>query len=226
VASFDVRNSGFLDGTMFLLTGAGDSLTGVTFYGAMQYVGRTLTVYCTGLDCGDYVVQEDGSIIVPYLSDPDGLFTSARIIACSAEAKDWGPLATAIVISGVTYTVPAIAGFCYTSRGQGLRPLAQTDLKSQQGSGLGKMRRVHRIGALLNGTIGIYFGTDFNHMERADLRNPTTDAVLNSATMFSGVHWGLVEDSSSFDGMVCWEITRPFPATVVALTSYLDTSEP
>jgi hypothetical protein len=222
VAAFDLRNSAFLDGTMFVLTGTGD-VSGVTFYGCMQYVGRTVTVFCCGLDVGDYVVAADGSVVVPYGSDVDGLFNAALVIATNAAT--WGPLATPIVISGVTYTVPAVIGFPFVSKGQLLRPLAEGEIKSTKGSGLGKEQRVHRVGALLNGTIGIYFGTDFSNVTQAELRSPTTDIILDHATMFSGVHRGVVDDGYDFNGMVCWQISRPFPATVVAITSFLETSE-
>lgn len=49
--------------------------TDVVFYGFWHGVGRTISAYIGGLDLGDYVVQSDGSITVPFV----GLFTLAYL---------------------------------------------------------------------------------------------------------------------------------------------------
>jgi len=204
--------------------------TSVTFYGLFNQVGRTVTVFCCGLDCGDYAVSASGTVTVPFGADVDGLFTITKVQSTDAEGLDWGPLATQVDIyldadsSIHTYTVPACVGFTYTSRGQLLRPIAENEVKSSRGSGLGKKRRVHKVGALLNGAIGIYWGTDFDSMTQADLRSDD-GTLLDHATMFSGVYWDTIEDNSTFDGMVAWEISRPYPCTVVSITSFMEMSD-
>lgn len=202
----------------------------VTFYGMTDIVGSTVTAFLTGLDCGDYLVASDGSITVPFRSDPDGLFTIARIQAQdhSDVASGWGVLATKIdvYVGGAThtYTVPCAIGFSYVSEGQVLRPAAESEIKSPQGSGLGKRRRNHQFAALVTNTVGTSFGTTFTNVTAANF----TDAAgtsLDRSIMFSGVYWDTVVDDYSFDGMLCWSTTRPYPTTIVSLTGFMQTQE-
>ena len=202
--------------------------TNVVFSGLFGLEGRTVDVFCVGLDCGSYVVTTTGTVTVPFASDPDGLFTIARIQSMNGLSLDWGPLATKIdvYVSGAvtTYTVPACIGMTFTSKGQVLRPLAESEIKSSQGHGLGKKRRVHQVGVLLDEAIGVSFGTTFDNVVAATFRDAAGDAMDNN-NVFSGVYWDTVTDIPSYDGQVCWQITRPYPATIVSLTGFMQTEE-
>lgn len=203
--------------------------TEIVFYGFDSLVGREVAVFCVGLDCGDFTVSASGTVTVPFQSDPDDLFTLARIQSVDAEDVDWGPLACDISIfidpTTVTYTVPCAIGFAYTTRGKVLPPRAMDDVRSPLGTGLGKTNRPHQYAALVDSAIGVSFGTDFDDLRAAQFVNLDTSAVLNSATMFSGVHWATIDGGSSMDGSICWEISRPYPATIVALTGFIMTAE-
>ncbi len=201
-------------------------MTDVVFYGLTEYVGRTVGVFCVGLDLGDHVVAADGSVSVAYQSDVDGLFTADRIASVAAEGKDWGVLATRITISAVTYVVPACVGFRYGSRGQIPRPGAEGEIKSSQGSGLGKPRQVNQMAALLNSAVGVSFGVSFDEMIPA-IFTDAAGAPLDHATMFSGVHqMSITPDRGKYDCELCWEITGAFPCVVVSITGFLHTEEP
>ncbi len=197
-----------------------------TFYGCVQHVGRTVAVFCVGLDLGDYVVDADGSVTAPYGSDVDGLFSAARIIACDAEGRDWGVLATTITIAAVDYVVPACVGFRYTSRAQLPRPGAEGEIKSSQGSGLGKPRQVNQIAALVDSAVGVSFGVSFSELTPA-IFTDAAGAPLDHATMFSGVHqMSIIPDRGKYDCELCWEISGAFPCVVVSVTGFLHTEEP
>ena len=43
---------------------------------------------------------------------------------------------------------------------------------------------------------------------------------------FSGVYRDVVTDDDSYDGMICWRISRPLPATICALQPFLQTKDP
>lgn len=204
--------------------------TEVIFYGLSGLEARDVTVFCVGLNCGSYTVASDGTVRVPFGSDPDGLFTIARIQSVDAESLDWGPLACDIDIfldpGTTTYTVPCAIGFAYNSDAQMLRPADDAEIKSQRGDGLGKKRMVNEVAALLDATIGISFGTDFTQLTEVVLRE-SDGTPLDHATMFSGVYADTITDYSAtgYDGEICWRISGPYPATVVSVSGYAHVEE-
>jgi hypothetical protein len=209
-------------------------VSGLTFYGLSTLVGRTVAAWVCGLDCGTYVVQADGSITVPYQSDPDGLFTAAYAInvsnhppvtpstAIETTILGWGAMAVQVNIASTLYTIPVALGATYTSQGQLVRP--DEPAQGQNGPGPGKTRRNHMIAAKLVNAVsgGVSFGTDFTGtLLAASLPgNGLTNNAKNA--MFSGVYWSVVEDGYSFDGQVTWQITRPYPCTVTSLSGFIE----
>lgn len=124
------------------------------------------------------------------------------------------------------YTFPALGGFSYVSQGQTLRPLSAEDSGARNGPALGKTRRLHQYAALLAQTQGISFGTNFT-----DQINLTTLAAYEGGpattadTLYNGVIWDTVADDYGYDGMLCWQVTRPLPATVLSVESFLHTQD-
>lgn len=199
-------------------------MAGLTFYGMHNMVGLTVAASICGLDCGDYEVEEDGSITVPYQSDPDGLFTAAYVIDIADNPPDqiatygWGVQGVVVEISGTQYTIPVAIGASYTSQGKLLRPDVQD--RGQNGPGLGKTRRLHMFAANLVSSLGVSFGTDFTTMfEATPPGNGQADNDM--ATLFSGVYWNTISSNYDFDGQLCWQVTRPYPCTLTAVTSFL-----
>lgn len=206
--------------------------TYLRFDGLWDRIGTTVTAWVCGLDCGDYVVASPGYIIVPFGSDPDGLFTLAWIISASLVVDTGNPQNCQVDVyySSATHrlVIPVAIGYAYKSRGQLLRPMKQETIRSQVGPGLAKKRRVHEVGILFNATGGkFYLGTDFSVMYPAQFYD-STGGLMDNSTLFSGVYWDTIEDEMSgngYDGMVCWEIRRPYPATVVSLTGFMELDE-
>lgn|GEM_PF-2552997 len=77
--------------------------TGITFYGLWHLNGKTVSAVCGGLDLGDYEVS-DGSIFVPYQSDPGKAFTLAYLQ--SLDASTYGDLA--VTLNASATVTPAI----------------------------------------------------------------------------------------------------------------------
>lgn len=59
----------------------------IVFYGYWHLLGRTVSVFVAGLDCGDYVVASDGSVTVPF-GACDGLFTLAYLESLSGYTEN------------------------------------------------------------------------------------------------------------------------------------------
>lgn len=123
-------------------------------------------------------------------------------------------------------TVPAAIGYTYESDFQILRVIMPQEAGSQNGPALGKNRRTHHYAVLLQQTQGISFGTTFvsTAMHAASLTSPG-GTPFKSNQLFSGVLWEPIEATSDFDNMICWKITRPFPATVCSVEGFLHTQD-
>ncbi len=170
--------------------------------------GSTMTVWAAGLDCGDYSIA-NGTVSVPL---GDGI-----------TAGTGNGLLTAAYINSFA-TMPIVCGFTYVSRGQMVRPATQAETGTRDGPGFGKVRRSQEFAAQLVNTLGISFGTVFGKLRKAQLASPA--GVYNSPLQpFSGILQAKLEDTYTFDSMLTWEITRPYPAMVVAAGAYLETQD-
>jgi len=192
----------------------------ITLNGLWHLNGETVQVFAAGLDCGDRgrgttgftdFTVADGSLTIPF-----------------GDSISSGPgrgLFTADFVAGVDIT-QIVVGFTYNSDGQLVRPLAMADTGARNGPALGKTRRMQRYAALVSTTRGISFGTEFAaaNLKSADLRQANGNQIAD-LTMFSGVHSDALTSDHSYDGMVCWRVSRPWPANLVAFEAFLQTQD-
>jgi hypothetical protein len=176
---------------------------GLTLNGLWHLNGALVAAWLSGLDCGDYTVS-NGSITIPYgdgisAGTGSGLFTAAAFAA----------------------NPTALIGFTFTSQGQPVRPNSPQESGARTGPALGKLRRTMQAAAQLEGTQGISFGTNFSKVDVAKLIDVNTGLRPAINTTFSGVTWiDSLTDSYSYDSMVCWQITRPYPANVISIQAF------
>lgn len=202
--------------------------TAITFWGFSHLVGKTVQACVGGLDCGDHVVDTDGSITVNLETDNELLTASYLQSLDGFEGEQAVSVSMTIDGTPTTITIPVVIGIGYTSRGQLLRPEVQADVRSPTGSGLGKKRRTHQYAALLSNTgVGaVSVGTDFDRTLYDISFKDETETTVPATELISGVYWSSnIDDSYSFDSMLGWEITRPLPATVCAVQQFIETSE-
>jgi len=165
--------------------------------------GKTVAVVAGGLDLGDYLVT-DGACSVPY-GVANGLFTTA-------------------FVASFTDGMPVAVGFTYNSDGQIVRPSSPQESGARNGPAMGKKRRTEQFSALLQDTQGISFGTTFAALKPALFKAPGGAAYAENA-LYSGTFWRELQDDYSFDSMICWRVSRPYPATVCAISGYLSTQD-
>lgn len=194
----------------------------LTFYGLWHLNGETVDVSCGGIDVGTATVTT-GAASVNIDASATDLFTTTYLATISS-TTDYGNLTCQISNGAATYYVPAMIGYTYTSQGQILRPDAIDQIRSPTGPGMAKPRRNQQIGVLLAGSQGVSLGANFTNMHTANFKTPRGTAYT-LLELFSGIYWDTVEDTWSFDGMLCWQITRPYPCAVVALTGFLNTTD-
>lgn len=171
--------------------------------GLWPHEGKSVDVFAGGLDLGSYSVS-GGIVNVPYGAVAE--FTSAYVAGYA--------------------NMPIVVGHTYTSQGQIVRPAGQVESGARNGPGLGKKRRAQHYAALLHQTKGISFGTVFGKLNPALFKtSPDGGNALGTFDTKTGLHWAPLTDDNGFDSMLAWEITRPYPAMVVAVTCFLDTKD-
>lgn len=215
----------FLDGSMVppggkLVTESGETV--LKLYGFAAYEGLDRDVWACGQDLGRFTVS-GGVLSIPLT----GTLTPAVLARYTTSPTDYESMAVTIRSDvGSTgadqFVVPILVGLSYTSRGQLLRPNRQEDVRTPSGPGFAKEKRSHELHALLHNTRGISFGTRFNKLRPIKLVSDG-GRVFDVDEAFSGVYTAPLEDNYSYDSQPCWEVSRPYPATVCAFGAALNT---
>lgn len=79
-----LSGSFYLDDAIVPSGGLISTAGGITLYGLWYLNGKTCTAFIAGLDCGDHQVT-DGTMFVPFKSDPGKLFTTAYMEALTPD---------------------------------------------------------------------------------------------------------------------------------------------
>lgn len=201
--------------------------SGLTFYGMWYLGGQTVSATIAGIDMGDYVVDSTlGSVTIPFGSDTGGLMTAAYLATLPAFTGEQA-VTFSYTLNNVltTVTQPVVIGMPYTTQGQRLRAATAEDIKSPVGNALGKVRRTEIATVLLTNTIGLSVGTDFTKLEAMVLPGADGETQLPATSMFTGAARILLTDDYTYDSMFCWQVTRPWPCTICATSSFLHAEE-
>ena len=170
----------------------------------------------------------NGTIIIPvvYNSGTSGApapqaGTPSTFSAWALEAVTYGSAP-----SLTQYNVPAIAGFDYSgsTQGQILRPGLPQDAGAANGPPQGKKRRVNSAAFLFQNTQAVSIGTNASDLKPIAFKTlgGTPYTILQ---LYDGVWWDQLNDDYSYDGMVMWQSTGPYPLTVVSVSGFLETQD-
>lgn len=206
--------------------------TDITITGLSHLIGQSVRVMIGGLDCGSFVVSttNPGTVVVPLSSNPSLSGTFLQHLDVGPYDKTtYGDLTTQITMqvngTGIaTMYVPVIVGFSFVPLGQVLRPNAESVVKSPSGGATGKLRRVWRYAAQLTHSQGVQFGTDPSSTVPAQFQF-ANDQAYPANNLFDGVISDTIEDSDSFDGMLCWTVVGPYPCIMQSISSFVETKE-
>ena len=214
--NLDVFGAQYLDGA--LIPSAASSITGgIRFHGLHSYDGKTVTVYAAGLDLGDHIVTSGHVDVLFGSADPDNILTQRYLTELQGLQQDYGQLAVPLDNGS---PIPALVGFTYTSQGQLLRPIAPDATGSQTGPALGKLRRQQTWSGLFLNTRSLLIGTTFDNVRKIIFRR-ANETSLTPTELFSGAAYASLDDPTSLDSMLCWEVDRPFPANIMALGGFI-----
>lgn len=127
-------------------------------------------------------------------------------------------------LDATQWFVPNNIGVSFTSQAQMLRPDFGQDAGAVQGPAFGKKRRNHWYGMNLVNSFNLSIGTDFNAMYAVKLQTPGGTAYA-APSLFTGVVSDILNDNYTFDGQLCWKVTRQYPCTVTAIGGYIATQD-
>ena len=204
----------------------------ITISGGWQLIGQYVAIVIAGLDCGTYQLDKFGEATVPYGSDPDGLLSPNYLNSVSDSTSTNPALVSFDITNGsdetITVYVPVLIGYAYTSTGKLMRPILESQAKDPQGTSLGKKRRIFDIAVLFTNAQGVSFGTNDStantNMQDANFYD-NRNVAYTKDHLFTGVYWGSINDSDSYDGQLIWKITRPYPCVINAISVFINTSE-
>lgn len=183
--------------------------TGVLLSGLTLFNGNTVTVVFGGLDVGDFVVA-NGAVTVPFGLGIDNTGADQFTQAYFNSIGQFGFL----------------VGFTYTSDGQIVRPMVEKETGTKVGqAAMANIRRAHWWGAqFVDAGFGLKMGTDFNHLRTVYFKS-LGGKSLTVKDLFTGIDTVPLDDTYSFDSMICWRQTRPYPVTIAAIGEFLHTQD-
>ncbi len=199
-------------------------------WGLSHLIGKTVSAFVNGEDVGDLTVAADGSVTIDISSSSHSV-TAATIVS---NDDDYGESTTAVTIqngsTAVLVYAAIVIGLPFVSQGQRLRAATREDVRSDAGAALGMTRRTHMAAVLIQDAVVMRFGTlltptPTGNMFPADFKQADDATDIASGTMFSGVYVTPLEDGYTFDGALCWQIDRPWPCTILAVSQFLKAEE-
>ncbi len=204
--------------------------TTITIYGLWHLEGQTVDIWLDGVDASRTAVVSGGSTSVTL---GGAYLTLANMQALSATANStqpdiFGSYETTFAKSGGTvYKASCVVGLAFPSTGQALRPATPAAAGTPLGPPMGKTRRGHKFAMeVLSGIAGtVSMGTDANHLKPVNFTEGDDTTVKALSDTFTGVFVGELDDDYSYDGGLYWTITRPYPFTLLALSTFLASEE-
>jgi len=204
--------------------------TEVTFYGLWPLRGQTVTVFVGGIDFGDYLVGSSGQIVVPF-STTTG-FTLALLQSIDDPAIYGASGITFVDLGGGCldgvcpyYTVPAVIGVTFESRGQLLRPDYGNDAGAASGPAFSKIRRVHKYSLHAHRTLGLDVGIDFDASLRPAPMKNADGSALALGELYTGIIRGKMDGGYDTEGKIAWRLNRPYACTITAVGGFLSTQD-
>jgi len=111
-------------------------------------------------------------------------------------------------------------GLGYNSDGQLLR----FNAGSADGTSFGKTRRTHRVGFMLNRSLGLQIGTSFTDLTNITFRT-AADKLSRAPGLFTGIISETLEADYDFENEICFRQSQPLPSRVLAIMPQMHTQD-
>lgn len=201
--------------------------TTLTIYGAGHLATSTVALVIGGVYCGTKTVAADGSVSFTYGSDPNGIVTAAYLVTNFATAEGSVQDTSFIVFTTVytTVTVPILIGLPFTATGRLLRPVTQEATHSDNGPGLGKLRRANSVAMLVPEVhADLQVGMSTTNLDAVTLSSDgrgTLELVNDADEPFTGVLViPVLDDAPSYDTQFTWQSAQPYRLNVSLISLF------
>jgi len=126
-------------------------------------------------------------------------------------------------LGAITLASPASlvhVGYNYNSDGKLLRP----ESGAQDGTAIGKTRRINRIAMMLHRTLGLKIGKDFDNLDTVVFRT-SEDETNQPPELFTGIISENIDFDYDMDNQFCWRQDQPLPGTILAIAPQMTTQD-
>lgn len=182
----------------------------------------THTFELAGINSTNYTTYVTGGFVRKLVTTISGLNhlegATVSVLADGAVQPDKVVTSGSITLSLAAATVHIGCG--YNSDGQMLR----LEAGSQDGTALGKTRRIHRVGFLLHRSLGLKIGMNFDELTELTFRN-STDPMTRAPAIFSGVISETLAADYDFQNEIAWRQSQPLPSTILAVMPQVVTQD-
>lgn len=182
------------------------------------------TFELSGINGTSYTTYVSGGVVRKTVTTVSGLsHLNGETVSILAD----GAVLPNVTVSAGAVTLPSGAragtvnvGLPYVSKLKMLRPEAG----SQDGTALGKTRRIHRIGLLLHRSLGLKLGFDFSELDSITFRT-SADPMTRAPSLFSGVLSESISSDYNFETQICIQQDQPLPSMILAVMPQLVTQD-
>lgn len=205
--------------------------TTMTIWGSGHFAsGKTVHLSICGVDAGTATVQNDGSVVFTFGSDPGGIITPTYLVNNPSEGTDHDVTFSVIDSNGVTHTVtvPVLVGLTYTDKGQLIRPMAQAQLGAGPGPSIGNTRRAVWGSVLVRDCLALQMGTDLSNMYTVNLTTDglgTPELAIAADAPFSGVLVHPLDDKAGLDSQLTWSNSKPYTTIIGGAAIFVEGAE-
>jgi hypothetical protein len=106
-----------------------------------------------------------------------------------------------------------------------LRPDFGPDAGAQNGPAFGKLRRLHKWACSFWKSRGVSIGTDLDGKLYPIVWRTPGKSVISAPTLYSGIISDTIQSDDGFDAQIAWEVTRPYPVTILAMGGYISSAD-
>ena len=146
---------------------------------------------------------------------------NAETVSVWADGADAGDyLVTAGSITLLEAAAVVKVGYAYNSK----LKLPRLEAGSRDGTSLGKTKRIHRLGIMMDRSIGLEIGDNFDVMTPVAFDPPTQQN--QAPALFTGIKSEVFSCGSDFDNKICIRQNRPGPSTILAILPQMVTQDP
>jgi hypothetical protein len=102
--------------------------------------------------------------------------------------------------------------------------LQRIDAGSQDGTSLGKTRRIHRLGVMLHRTLGLKYGQNFDDMKQFEFSSGN-DQMNEGTSLYTGIITQEADFEYDTENKICLMSDRPTPCTLLAVMPLMQTQD-